>query len=596
MADNQQSPDAGDGSKRTETKAERVERKAEDHERGEVANATEIYTGKIKAEKKEQKVSGNSKATGAGADRRGKGGLASAKDLLGDFAHETLTKDVERKNISPERQAELMSQIEHDGYIVGKPKEVQAPKRSAEDTGTVIDYKHRKNNDHSFSLGMNYQAGLSDQRGLGEKLSDFAAAAARRATDPTGWETWFKGEVEKIGGIAEGLNEAKEETKTAVAVGLRALTDGTVINFLAKPNAINEPLFISVATVFDAVSTNPNATNKALEALGNAVIKSSQDYSAMSEHDQGKVIGKVAFGMVNPEGSTEGAEVALRIADRVATQVDRVVMDTITVSVKAAERAAQQSPELAQQAEQRLLDYLHSKGLTGPQPEYAGVPKEYFEGMKPTRSAAKDNYMAMGASDHQGGMPQRRPEYVIENHPLSEKFFAELKELTENLSEGQLKFLRQNNLEIKPVRRVSDVFTFSDDRAACFAASENAIYIAQDVKWFGRWQPAENLNFDFNHELGHAINLNKMNPLDGPLCETAEFRAAFSKDMNKMDPLLFEELRIPSHTKFAARDEVFSDLYAHLTGAKTTNARSHKILEHFRNCFEHLQQQKDKLP
>ena len=52
------------------------------------ANAgSQSYADQVKAYRHEQKLSGKSKATGAGADAYGKGGLASAKDLLGDLAH-----------------------------------------------------------------------------------------------------------------------------------------------------------------------------------------------------------------------------------------------------------------------------------------------------------------------------------------------------------------------------------------------------------------------------------------------------------------------------------------------------------------------------
>ncbi|MBX9569936.1 MAG: hypothetical protein K2X77_13645 [Candidatus Obscuribacterales bacterium] len=405
MADKEQSHDAGD-SKPIEQKSEQAQRKAESNERGEINNSAQGYNEKLAASNSEQKVSGRSKATGAGADAYGKGGLASAKDLLDDLAHATLTKEAEKKSMSPQRKAELMAEIKRDGYIVGKPKEDHVPKGSAQDTGTVTDYRPRKNNEHFYSLGMNYDEGKQDTRNLGEKLSDFATAATRRATDPEGWQDWFDGQVQKAIGIGEGLNEAKEDTKTAVAAACKALTDGTVSNFLANPNAINEPLFKTVANVFDAVSSDPQATNKALEALGNAVIKSINEYSAMSKEEQGKVIGKTMFAMINPEGSTEGAEVALKIADKVATSVDRTVMDTIAASVKAAERAAEQSPELAKQTKQMLLDYLTSKGLSGPEFEYAGVPKSYFEGMQPSE-AAKDSGILKMTGNSEGDLRRK---------------------------------------------------------------------------------------------------------------------------------------------------------------------------------------------
>ena len=77
--------------------------------RGEITNSAQEYTEQVKAERAEQKIKGQSKATGAGADAFGKGGLVSAKDLLGEDAH-GITK--------AEKRAALLAQIAQDGYIV----------------------------------------------------------------------------------------------------------------------------------------------------------------------------------------------------------------------------------------------------------------------------------------------------------------------------------------------------------------------------------------------------------------------------------------------------------------------------------------------
>lgn len=115
MADNQHS-ERRDNGKHAEAKPELAERKAEEHERGEIDKAAASYNDHVKAYKTQQKETGKSKATGAGADAFGKGGLASAKDLLGDLAHDTLTKDAQQRSNSPQRQAELIAEIKRDGY------------------------------------------------------------------------------------------------------------------------------------------------------------------------------------------------------------------------------------------------------------------------------------------------------------------------------------------------------------------------------------------------------------------------------------------------------------------------------------------------
>lgn len=579
MANNQQ--DAGDNKDRPDSKSDRLERKAEDNERKEANNGLPEYTGKVIATRLEKKLSGHSGATGQLADKEGKG-LASAKDLLGDNAHGLSKK---------EKQAALLAQVEKDGYIVGKAKEDQAPKGSAEDTGTVTDYKPKKNNEQFFSLGMNYQEGKQDDRNLGEKLGDFAAAAARRATDPQGWQTWFEGQSQKVIGIAEGLNEAKEETKTAVAAGVKALTDGTVTNFLAKPNAINEPLFKTVASVFDAVSSDPNATNKALEALGNAVMKASNDYSALPKEEQGKVIGKFAFGMVNPEGSTEGAELALKIADKVATQVDKAVMDTIAVSMKAAEKAAGQSPEMMQQAKQRLLDYLNSKGLLGQKLEYAGVPEGYFDGMQPTKNAAKDNYMAM-SSESDAGANRGRPldkaqrEAALEKNPPSEGFRIEMARAVENLEPHIREYLEQKGVEIKTCRRVTDIFPDQKPSTmGCYNTKENCIYIAEEVKRGGEWVKNFDVDFNLRHESGHAFSYTKKGYEQ--MSAGTDFQKLFARDVKHVPPEVLRSLDFDiSDLKGieAAREEVFADSFAHATGCPTNNKYSQLIREYFPNC------------
>lgn len=593
MADNQHSQDAGDSGKRIENKAER---KAEDHERGEVNKSAQSYNDQVTSSQKEQKVKGSSKATGAGADAYGNGGLASAKDLLGDLAHATLTKETEKKSISPQRQAELMEEIKRDGYIVGKPKDEQVPKGSAEDTGTVTDYKPHQNNEHFYSLGMNYDDSKQDDRNVGDKLGDFAAAAAKRAADPKKWQTWFDGQVQKVIGIAEGLNEAKEETKTAVAAGCKALTDGTVANFLSKPNAINEPLFKTVANIFDAVSSDPNATNKALEALGNAVIKASRDYSVMPKEEQGKIIGKTMFTMINPEASTEGAEVALKVVDRVATSVDKAVMDTIAASMKATERAAKQSPELAQQAKQRLLDYMNSKGVLGPKLQYEGIPDGYFDGMQPTRNAAKENYMAMSQSedlprgvDNGGGKAER----ATEKYKISEKFGSELANCIDGLEADEIQFLEDSAVEIIPVRRLEDWIPGKDKLGACYSPEHRAILVPEEILRFGRWVPQDDLPFAIRHEFGHVFNAKHPEAiLNGHyLSDMTNFLDAYNLDVGRLTGDQLKELGLDKLGKVAARDEIFADMYAHVTCAKgSNNPYSQKLRNAFPNFLKQMEE------
>lgn len=253
---------------------------------------------------------------------------------------------------------------------------------SAEDTGKVIDYKPQEvAKNKSFALGLEYED-KRDNRSAYQKLMDFTQAAGKHATNQDEWTSYIQGELDKMIGVGEGLNLAKDSTKGAVVAGWNALTDGTVANFLAKPNAINDPLFHAVGGALTAIAEDPNAVNHALERVGNIIISGSERYSALPNREKGHVIGETMFAMVNPEGSTEGGELALKIADGIATQVDATVTKAIQQSLKAAEEAGKTSPEIAQEMKQMLQNYLRDKGLSGPELEYAGVPKGYFEGLE----------------------------------------------------------------------------------------------------------------------------------------------------------------------------------------------------------------------
>ncbi len=275
------------------------------------------------------------------------------------------------------------------------------PIGSAEQTGTVTDYSSSKIGDQRFKSGMDWEQSTTDTRLPSEKLQDFLGALRRNGTNPENSKQYIQGELDKLMGVGEGLNGAKEATKGAAAAGLKALTDGTVADFLSKPKAINDPLFKTVSNALDAMSKGPNTTNKALEALGTALSQSSEHYSALPNRQKGHVIGEAMFGLTNPEGSTEAAEAGMKIAGTIATHVDAAVMQTIKQSIKAIDEIARTAPEAAQQSKQMLYEYLKGKGLTGPELEYAGVPKGYFDGIEPTGKG--DNFNAMSKPGDLGG-------------------------------------------------------------------------------------------------------------------------------------------------------------------------------------------------
>lgn len=81
------------------------------------------------------------------------------------------------------------------------------------------------------------------------KLTNFAQSAAARLLDPAGQQKYFQGQIDKIQGIGDGLNLAKEEMKDAGRKAWEALQDGSVAMFLARPNAINDGFSMQLVKV-----------------------------------------------------------------------------------------------------------------------------------------------------------------------------------------------------------------------------------------------------------------------------------------------------------------------------------------------------------
>ncbi len=388
MSQTQNISDKGDD-KSSEKSVNKIELKAEHVERAEASKA--IQSGSLndatRATRLEQYKTGNSGITGKGDEQ---GRFRSAKEIFGDAAHTPLTKEAE---------ANRAAEFQKRGW---NPDELQGKKADHEN----IQGRHK---DGSVLLKVNEP--LPDRRNVGEKIQDFLQAATKRATDPEGWKAWTQAELTKVSGIGAGLNEAKDETKAALAAGFKAMTDGAVIEFLSHPNAINAPVFKTVENAFDAMGKDPQAVNKAFEALGKVVLKASEQYSNLPEYEKGKAIGNAMFYMINLEGSLEAPQTAMKaaentaqgaakVADAVATHVDKAVMDTIKQTVQLIDQAAKNSPETARRAEQMLYDYLKNKGLTTPEMEYAGVPKQYLQNMQDSAMGGKgDNFVAMSKAD-----------------------------------------------------------------------------------------------------------------------------------------------------------------------------------------------------
>jgi hypothetical protein len=239
-----------------------------------------------------------------------------------------------------------------------------------------------------------------------QKLANFTQSAEARLMDPEGQKAYVQGLIDKVVGVGLGLNEAKDEVKTTAMIAATkawtALKDGSVASFLAQPNAINEPLFKTLGTCFDAMRKDPNAVNNVLAIMGRELEVANDKYTKMTPQERGIQDGKAMFWFINPAGSTEAVDLALVRLEPVIAPVDAALVRTIDRSVQAIREIAKTSLEEAQQAKQMFLDFLNGKGLYGR--KLAGIPDEFFAGMKPTEPAKiNDTVNAMSKADGLGG-------------------------------------------------------------------------------------------------------------------------------------------------------------------------------------------------
>ena len=444
-----------------------------------------------------------------------------------------------------------------------------------------------------IKTGLDY---YEDKVPLSQKLANFAQSAQARLMDPSGRQNYFQGLLDKTLGIGEGLNLAKEEvkdaTKLAAAKAWTALNDGSVASFMAKPNAINEPLFRTIGGCLDAIRKDPNAVNKVLTIMGRELEDASNKYSRMTPHERGVQDGKAMFFFFNPSGSTEGGELALKIADQVSTKVDTALMNTVQQTIKAAEEAARVTPELADQSKQFLYDYLCNKGLTTPELEYAGVPKGYFDKMQKLPGGEKgDNYLAMSRAEENEGLGSRsrkgnKQESMDGKTSPSETFKIEIAKAIDNLEPHIQDYLKDKGVEIKACRRIADLFP--DQQPAtmgCYSTKENCIYIAEEVKRGSNWIKNFDVDFNLRHESGHAFSYTFRGYEQ--LSSDTKFGKLFAADIKKVPEMVLKSLDFDINSLEGieyAREEVFADSFAHATGYKTKNDYSRLISEHFPNC------------
>lgn len=182
---------------------------------------------------------------------------------------------------------------------------------------------------------------------------------------------------------------------------------------------------------------------------------------------------------------------------------------------------------------------------------------------------------------------------AIEKFPPSEKFVAQLERVIESLDPFEKGYLERNGIKIEPVRRIDDVRPGLEHKTAgIYEPSRKVIYIAEEVLHRGNWSRNDDLMFMLRHEFGHAFNATA-NRFGDWLSDRPEFIRAFRADWEELSLEQLDELRLSLKFKSlaVARDEVFSDLYAHSTGVSSNNPYSLKMKVAFPLCLRILMEE-----
>jgi hypothetical protein len=105
--------------------------------------------------------------------------------------------------------------------------------------------------------------------------------------------------------------------KEIEGAALHSLVDGSAWNGVMHAPEFFAPSVHGGMNVMPAMAHDPYAVDKFAASVAVSVCKASNSYTHLPAREKGKLIGEVMFAMINPEGSTKGAEVALKVADRV---------------------------------------------------------------------------------------------------------------------------------------------------------------------------------------------------------------------------------------------------------------------------------------
>lgn len=317
------------------------------------------------------------------------------------------TRLTEKDLLKAEAAAKLEGQPQSDKVKLADPL----------DGRPIIELTPEQLNKKTFSLAVEYQEGRTPS----QMIADFSRAAIRRLTDPTEQKAYFQAQIDKVCGIYAGLDIAKEDTKKAAVVAWTVLTDGTVANFLKHKDAINEPLFRTIGSTLDVMARDPHAVDHALNHLGREIIKANDWYNSLPPHEQGKVIGKAMFALVNPEGSTAAGESALTITKSFTAPMRQAVTEQVEMLAARSFELSATAPEKAYQLKQLLQESVRSLRLSPVEMEAAGIPRGYFDGMPPVKQARmpEQNFAMSKADDLGNELPKVDSAFRGDHDPYS---------------------------------------------------------------------------------------------------------------------------------------------------------------------------------
>lgn len=467
-----------------------------------------------------------------------------------------------------------------------------------EDGRPIVSPAAQEVNQHFYKVELNYQQlspEVKDIRTPYDKLCDFAKAAGARATDPKDWQEYIDGEIELGKGIWSGLNKTKEHIKSMPGEVAEAFQDGRVANFLSHPENLKDPICKLLSGALWASTHGPEFNRLALTAVGTAIIKGSAEYSKLDKFHKGEVVGDTMFAFINPSGSTEGGELALQIADKTATNVDTAVTSCMTQMKSCIETWKITSPERAQAMNQIMEDLSNCIYGKPMRPALAGNVPENFLNRPQSIPKVDDNpnVLKMEGKGEGGTEPARPKDSAGDSSPEgsgfkpSPGFVAEVERLVEKLPRLEKALLAENDIEIVPVRRLTDKFPHLDNNTSG-AFFEGKVYISEEVFFRNKWQYNFDLEFMLRHEIGHAYNAksSKIGDIISEIPGKDEYLAAFRKDYELLDLGRLEEFSLKYDHITKLRDEIFADIFAHSGDLISNNPRSIEIKKMFTHCLE----------